>query len=372
MRAWSTTLLMVTACGFPRPADLPDSAMSDTGATDAQLCFGSFVRVCFDSMADLPTQPRHWSEGGNDVQIDTDFDMECDQHNNQGAAYCVVAGAGMTFAQNKAFRVTGEKPLVLLSTSSVELKGVIDVSGPTRGFRPDPRGQCDFGQPPSGFGGGAGGSFWGQGGDGEAGNGVAGKAGPRLGQPPSTLRGGCSGQRGFSARGGKGGGAVAIIAPTLLLDGVINASGEGGLGGGVIASDPAGGGGSGGMIVLDVPKGGLVRGQGGIVFANGGGGGEGGDPSLPGSPGVSPSAPTPAAPGGGTGGIAGPGNPLGGKGGKGSAGTNLNGSNAPGNAQGDFGGGAAGGGGGAGFIHASGIVGDTVISPPSTDLPGVP
>jgi hypothetical protein len=362
------TLLMMAACGFPRPPDLPGPA-SDAGVpADASLCFGSFVRVCFDTDADLPTQPQHWGEDGKDVMVDTDIGTECDQHNSQMAAYCVVTGAGMTFAENRTFRVFGDKPLVLLSTSSVELKGLIDVSGPTRGFRPDPRGQCGIGLPPGGISGGAGGSFAGQGGDGEAGTGPGGKAGPRLEQFPSTLRGGCSGQQGVSARGGKGGGAVAIIAPTLFLDGVINASGEGGLGGSL--ASPAGGGGSGGMIVVDVSTRGIVRGASGLLFANGGGGGEGGDPSLPGSSGVSPSAPTPAAPGGGTGGNAGPGNFYGGKGGSGSAGGTLNGSSAPGNAQINMSGGAAGGGGAAGFIHAPGIIGDSIISPPSTDLPG--
>ena len=366
------TLLMVTACGFPRPADLPSPAGDDASVpVDASLCFGSFVRVCFDSAADLPTQPRHWGEDGKDVAVDSDIGMECDQHNSQMAAYCVVTGAGMTFAESRTFRVFGDKPLVLLSTDRVELRGIIDASGPTRGASPDPRGQCIGGIFAMGLGGGAGGSFGGQGGDGESVNGTAGgQAAPRLEQFPAILRGGCSGQAPSAvavgtpgARGGKGGGAIAIIAPTLLLDGVINASGEGGLGGGI--SGPAAGGGSGGMIVLDVPKGGLAQGPGGLLFANGGGGGEGGDPTLVGSPGVSSSAPTPAAPGGGTGGPAGPGNIFGGKGGKGSAGGELNGSSAPGNARFNMGGAAGGGGGGAGFIHASGIIDDSVISPPS-------
>jgi hypothetical protein len=119
------------------------------------------------------------------------------------------------------------------------------------------------------------------------------------------------------------------------------------------------------MIILDIPIMGISRGPNGILFANGGGGGEGGDGGGA-SQGMSPFRPTPAASGGGTG-LTAPGNVAGGKGGDGSAGAELNGATSPGGVQ--NGGGGGGGGGGAGFIHAPGITGDSVISPPSRELP---
>ena len=340
---------------------------------DAQLCFGSFVRVCFDSAADLPTEARHWGDDGNDAQIDTDVASVCDQHNDQKAGYCVITGAGMTFAQTKTFIARGSKPLVLLSTSAVRVEGTIDVSGELgNAAGANPVGQCTGATPAMGNSGGAGGSFAGRGGNGGQVNAPAGSsiAAPRLNGFPSTLRGGCSGQAGDKTDspatfGGSGGGAVAIIAPSLSLDGAIIAPGSGGSGG-PTAFTGGGGGGSGGMIVLDVPMAGMVRGPNAILVANGGGGGEGGDGSSAGSSGFSSAVPTPAAPGGGTP-EAGGGNFSGGNGGDGSAGAEIDGSASPGGVQ--NGGGGGGGGGGAGFVHAPGITGDSVISPASLDLP---
>lgn len=372
---------MVAACGFPRPADVPDPAADASAPADASLCFGSFVRVCFDSAADLPAQPRHFGDDGNDVTVDTDVASVCDQHNDQKAAYCVITGAGMTFAQTKTFRAVGSKPLVLLSTSAVEVKGILDVSGVLfmkNAAGADPAGQCTGATPAMNVSGGAGGSFFGKGGDGERVNAPAGSstAAPRLSTFPATLRGGCSGETGGSPGGGSGGvggpggGAVAIIASTLSLDGAINASGAGG--GGGLGAFPVGGGGggggggAGGMIVLDVPMSGIARSARGMLFANGGGGGQGSDSDAGGISGASPTAPTPAASGGGTGNAA-PGNLHGGHGGDGSSGAEIDGANAAGGAASNACGG--GGGGAAGFIHAPGITGDSVISPPSLDLP---
>lgn len=376
MRAWSTVLLLLTACGFPRPPDLP-AAGDDASVppADASLCFGSFVRVCFDSAADLPTQPQHFGDDGINVVINTNIALVCDQHNNQKAAYCVVTGAGLTFAQTTTLRAIGTKPLVLLSTALIDVRGVIDVS--FGGAGADPAGQCTGATPAMGNSGGAGGSFGGRGGNGGQVNAPAGSstAAPRLARFPATLRGGCDGEYGApSGSGGPpgfGGGAVAFIAPSIALKGVINASGGYALGGIADAGQVGaggGGGGSGGMIVLDIPMAGIMVGPSGLLFSNGGGGGEGADMTLGGRPGRTPSAPTPAAEGGGDGGPGNIGNPDGGNGGAGSAGAEIDGEASPGGAQGGDGGGG-GGGGGAGFIHAPGIAGDSVISPPSLDLP---
>jgi hypothetical protein len=152
---------MVAACGFPRPADVPDPAADASAPADASLCFGSFVRVCFDSAADLPAQPRHWGDDGVDVTIDTNIASVCDQHNDQQAVYCVITGAGMTFARTTTFRAIGSKPLVLLSMAPIDVGGLIDVSGGGAGT--EPVGQCTGATPAMGNSGGAGGSFGGRG-----------------------------------------------------------------------------------------------------------------------------------------------------------------------------------------------------------------
>jgi hypothetical protein len=264
MRAWRLALLLVAACGFPRPTDLPTGGDASV-PVDASLCFGSFVRVCFDSAADLPTQPQHFGDDGINVTINTDIALVCDQHNDQKSAYCVIAGAGLTFAQTTTFRAIGSKSLVLLSTALIDVRGVIDVS--FGGAGAEPAGQCTGATPAMGNSGGAGGSFGGRGGNGGQVNAPTGSstAAPRLMRFPATLRGGCDGEYGApSGSGGPsgfGGGAVALIAPSIALKGVINASGglalggvgnAGGVGGG------GGGGGSGGMIVLDVPTAGIM------------------------------------------------------------------------------------------------------------------
>src|ERR1044071_3411783 len=177
MRVWSMTLLTVAACGFPRPADLPGPATEHDASVpaDASLCFGAFVRVCFDSAADLPAQPRHWGDDGHGVVINTDVASVCDQHNDRKAAYCVVASAGMTFAQNTSFIAQGSKALVLLSPATVSLKGTIDVSGSIGSpAGADPTGGCTGATAVQGDSGGAGGSFGGRGGNGGSGNSPAG------------------------------------------------------------------------------------------------------------------------------------------------------------------------------------------------------
>lgn len=373
MRVWSTVLVLLAACGFPRPPDLPGPGDdASVPPADASLCFGTFVRVCFDSTANIPTQPQHFGDDGHAVLISTDVASVCDQHNDQKSTYCVVTGAGLTFAQTISFSARGSKALVLLSTAAVDVRGAIDVSaGIGKAAGADPPGGCTGATAVQGDSGGAGGSFAGRGGSGGIVDAPVGSsaAAPALTAFSATLRGGCSGQAGNGAGSpaspsGGGGGAIAIIAPSLTLDATINASGEGGSGG-TTSFTGGGGGGSGGMIVLDIPITGISRGPNGFLVANGGGGGEGGDGGGT-APGMTPFRPTPAASGGGTGPTA-PGNLAGGKGGDGSAGAALNGATSPGGVQ--NGGGGGGGGGGAGFIHAPGITGDSVISPPSRDLP---
>ena len=92
---------------------------------------------------------------------------------------------------------------------------------------------------------------------------------------------------------GPGGGAVYLIANTLVVNGTINASGGGGAGAltGMDGMDGGGGGGggAGGFIGLDAPT--VTVNAAGQIFANGGGGGEGGTPLKGSDNGDDPSAP---------------------------------------------------------------------------------
>lgn len=373
MRSWMALWLVVTACGDPgldKLAADASNAGSEGGAVppDAQTCFGTLGLdvICFSAAPAVPVTTV------SNVPINTDNVAMCDPHviGPNKDRYCVLAGAGFTLPAGQTLRAYGGRPLVLVSTTSFDLMGTIDVSSNHGGGATDsgaganPLTVCNGTTPATGNGGGFGGSFGGQGGDGQMKDGAGGGAAPALGGFPSELRGGCPGGNGSTSStgsagtGGSSGGAVAIIAVVgIHLDGTINASGAGGLGGSANRSG-GGGGGSGGMIVLDAPA--ITPGAGGRVFANGGGGAEGGAGSTGGiasvgSPGGESTGPTVPAPGGGTG------TTDGGDGGDGSAGTVTSGANATGQSRNDGGGGA--GGGGAGFIRAHGLTDPNVVSP---------
>jgi hypothetical protein len=287
----------------------------------------------------------------------------CDQHNDQTTVYCVVVTSDLTLTSNAVLRAHGARPLVLLSTGTINLQAaaIIDVSSMHAG--PDRIGAggnaltCRAGTPPIGPGGGYGGSFQGQGGHGKpVGTATGGLPASGMPAPPPSLRGGCPGGAGNGSApgssdgaGGAGGGAVALVAANDIdLGGTINASGAGGQGGGSppVGGGGGGGGGSGGMIVLDAPM--IVPGHDALLFANGGGGGGGTGGMITGAPGSE--SPEPGRSGG-RGETRGPN----GAGAEGSSGDVLNGGDAIDNVN-DLGiGGGGGGGGGAGFIHAPGF-----------------
>jgi hypothetical protein len=300
-----------------------------------------------------------------------------------GGNYCVLVGT--TISVSAALRAAGPKPLVLLASDSITTTstGIIDV-GSHRGATPeigaggDPA-TCDDGTLPgsasSTSGGGAGGSFTGNGGDGGNGGGngnsgtgnggVGGKAGAVAAASITELRGGCAGQDGNGAgtsKGlkGHGGGAVLFLAgTTITIGGTVQASGEGG-GAGVTLAAGGGGGGAGGMIWFDAP---VVAGD-GLLLANGGGGGGGSSSTAMGSNGADPTTVMAAI--GGDGRLT-----IGGKGGNGSAGAAA-GPGSPGagginDNNSALRGGGGGGGGGAGVIKApAGASLGTQISPAVT------
>lgn len=184
--------------------------------------------------------------------------------------------------------VRGKRPLIMVSWSDVDLRGVIDVTSrsgmPAAGSNPEacrPMAAGTGADNLEGAGGGGGGGFGtsgAAGGSGDDGLAPAGGAGPVV--PIVTLRGGCSGGGGgnaFRGAAGEGGGAIVIAARELVtLNGVVTA---GGGGGGAAQGGRAGGGGggSGGYVALSSAS--VVLGPSAILAANGGGGGGGSDGS---------------------------------------------------------------------------------------------
>ena len=365
MRLWMALAALLPACGFGSDAH-NDAGGDDDAPNDAQQCFGSYLKVCFTSGAAIPTLAKMF--GDIDINTDDTSGAQCNQLNDQASNYCVVAGAGFTLMSGKRLTAHGAKPLVLLSTMTIDVLGDIDVSshhaGPQPkgpGANPAAPGACSFATAPTAAtqaSGGYGGSFGTKGGDGSnasPASGVVGLAGSAAPTFPMALQGGCKGGDGAIAgtfgTAGDGGGAVALIAMQVHVEGKINASGAGGHAG--MIAGGAGGGGSGGMIVVDstTPP---MFGATARLWANGGGGGQGGAVATPGTDGSE--SPTPAVLG--AGGFMGDGA----TGGNGSLGTNAGasgGNNAP------SGGGGGGGGGGAGFIRAPGLTDPVSISPPS-------
>ena len=379
MRSWLAVSAILPALGcspfHPSDAGTIDAAVDASidvpliPPPDAQQCFGSILSICFNAGGDVPTTPTVLT-----ADISTDDPLVCNQHIHQNPGDCVVTGMGITIAAGTTIRAYGSKPLVLLSTTTVDLAGTLDASS-TSAAVAHPTGPGVIPNPACAVGaiaavdnsGGFGGSFGGKGGNGYMLESTLPTAGPAIAFP--SLRAGCPGGNGSTTTadttagaGGNGGGAVAIIGTSIALSGIINASGAFGFGG-PEAKSGGGGGGSGGMIVLDTPSI-TVAGAAYAIYANGGGGGQGGASSSgnsgnggPGENGGESHGPLLPGTGGTTGVVGGPG-------GAGSAGTRRDGVSAtvaPVSANG----GGGGGGGGEGFIHAPGVT--LNISPASTD-----
>lgn len=164
-----------------------------------------------------------------------------------------------TFSVPKSITVylTGSRPVVVVATDSIDLQGSITV-----GFAPQYEVDNDRARPGArtsgtGIGGSfyGGGSFCGVGGIGFDGEGVAGAVygSDRL----VPLEGG---SRGAGTKWGKGGGALQLVAGSkIVVDGLINASGQVG---------DSGGGGSGGAVLIEAPT---IAGKGFIAAIGGNG-----------------------------------------------------------------------------------------------------
>ena len=333
--------------------DGPGAIVDGSFDAPAMPCYGDpqgLVTPCFtaEPVGDL-TLPS---------MINTTNDPLCSTAvTNVPSTICVIAGANISVPDGMTVVAVGSRPLVLLATRTITIgaDAVLDVASHRSSASPDttaqigagsdPAGGCDPGVAPHASVGGAGGTFVAPGGNGGSGESGAGGGTSGAGRIV-TLRGGCSGQDGSSdggsgggrGRGGHGGGAVYLIARTIINGGTINASGEGGGRGNAAGNAPAGGGGSGGLIGLDAPT--ITNFH--VMFANGGGGGEGADGPNSGLPGPEPTGV--GAANGGAGGS------MGGNGGVGGAGGTAGGMSAGGNGANAPADGGGGGGGGTGVI----------------------
>jgi len=293
-------LLLTCGCRQIFGLDTPDPLRGDGGnAIDAASdgADGSFdaPRLCFSRpslhlAACLAGAPMPDLDAPASTSIDTDTSAYCAPLTTSSQDMCVVAASSISIASGASVRVTGSRPLVLFSTIAIQLDGVLDIAShlgiglPTAGAGEDPP-ACGATQGGASQGGGAGGSFGSSGGDG--GRGVDNNSVPGLAQsalPITAFHGGCRGGLGANgnAQVAYGGGAIALFAAVITINGSINASGMGGPGE-AISSRGGNGGASGGMIVISAPI--VTLGTQGQLFANGGAGGGGSSNSTVGQAG---------------------------------------------------------------------------------------
>ena len=257
MRAGLLSLLVVAACHYSEPTtgiggddgSIMIDAPPDISFDGPVECYGNGlgVSVCMTA----PTMPL-MVVGGS---IDSDHSTLCLPANP--TTLCVLGGTDVTIDMHVV--VSGSRPLVIVATGNLTLKGGgnLDVASHHNSRGPGSDGTpCTVGvdPDPNDGGGGRGGSMTIAGGNGGTGlvgsqnNGAGGIAAAAM--IPQTLRGGCPGSDGGGGAHhgvkGHGGGAVYLFAnDSMEIDGTIDASGGGG-GGADTGQDGGGGGGSGG------------------------------------------------------------------------------------------------------------------------------
>lgn len=307
MRGIWTIVLVSSACGFS-PHAAGDAAVGIADAADApratpdalpdtppgEVCFGTLAydRICYLA-ANVPTGTKTYQVI---INVNTDDSPTCSGNTNLASTLpgnpCIIAAAEIQLEVNAELDVYGSRPLILLATGPqgihVGAGTIVDASSNDIGAGPAAPAQCTgatiAGQKSGAFGG----SFLALGGNGGLGDGNTaaskGLPAPVL-SAPVMLEGGCPGGIGGSNNFNQvapGGGAVALVAMTLTIDGIVAAGGAGGV---TPSQDQSGGngGGAGGMIVLDAPA---ISGTGEINAKGGGGGeGKGGNATTSGSPG---------------------------------------------------------------------------------------
>src|ERR1043165_9963216 len=200
MRSWIATLALLAACGFSSSksgdVDAGDSGTADGTPPDASPQFGMLVPVVLST---YPTTPV--TVDSMDLEIDTGpTSQSCD---SAVKPYCAIAGTSFVVAAGRKIRARGLRPLVLVSLTTFDLSGDVDVSSVQDGMAGAgavPSIYCMGVTPapmqPTGNSGGYGGSFGGKGSDGDAVNGNRGVASAFTVSWPSPLRGGCPGGSG--------------------------------------------------------------------------------------------------------------------------------------------------------------------------------
>lgn len=260
------------------------------------ICYGApggLRRIC---LAAAPTLDVSFESSTIDTSVNSPACAPYPgEDNTPETELCLIAARTLRLPAGVTVKLVGTRPVVLLGTTLIEIGGVLDVSSrsPTEIGAGGSHSRCVPDPMPVGASGGWGGTFFGAGGKGGTTPSDMSPVVPSLpGAPlttPEYIRGGCRGQAGgaFPGDGGAGGGAVYLISQTsIVVTGVINASGGPGTGGGLRGG--GGGGGSGGMIGFDSQV--LSAGT-ASLFANGGGGGCGSTSMAAGENGGIASAP---------------------------------------------------------------------------------
>lgn len=342
MRCLLSLSLVLPACGFSGSGTVPAEDLPEP-----PLCLQGFVSFCVD---EPPTRDLSFT---GTTAIDTATSPECAPLTlTSGGDLCVIFARNLTIETGATLRAFGARPLALIATSALTVRGDVEVSSsrltpgePGAGSR-----TCAHMRAPEadtgGAAGGAGGSMAFSGGEGGEGdrdndgaddNALQGLPGATTARPATALVGGCQGQQGATGidpggSGGSGGGAVYLRGASINLasNSAVRAGGAGGNRG--LKESGGGGGGSGGVIMLETPA--LT--PSGILLATGGGGGGGGDINVNGGPGDDATSTQQAAAGGSMTGAGGDG----GNGGTTGVGAPASGAN----------GGGGGGGGGTGYI----------------------
>jgi hypothetical protein len=294
-------LLFVMGCGFSSPHGGDDDGPADApsgGGPDGEdpLCAPWLSRGGhLKDPCDVPPKSS-WQISGAGGTYNTDDGMFSDGTKPNSKLVTmpgpdslqmrVVSVDSFVVAGGASLRVVGQYPLLVLSSSTIDVAGTIDVSSQRASGRGAGANLSGCQPPGDGVGiadagGGGGGGYsvsGGDGGEGNAGNNNGGQNAGSIGRPKFVVRGGCPGGTGGTgagaAAGGDGGGAIQLTAKaTITISGTIHVGGMGGQGAVNAGTGGGGGGGSGGFIGLDAPR--VTAGATSVLAANGGGGGAG-------------------------------------------------------------------------------------------------
>lgn len=381
----------LTPDGDQPPDTTPIDAPPDVVLSDAPCSFSTQFDTCV-FMPTVALEPGTLSTYNTDTHVLSDNgttfetlgpDRQADVIGKSGVINVLLVTT-FELRANRTFRVIGSKPFGIVASEDIIIDGLLDASS-TRVLTVivDGAGSLDAaacgtatptdpGAHDGGAGGGGGGAFQGAGGFGQEGdddgaNHAGALGGIAVQSLPPGPRGGCPGGKGGSngqglSDGGRGGGAIYLVAADMIFVkamGKVAAGGAGGEGGRTLEGGGAGGG-SGGMILVEADR---VKID-GLLAANGGAGGGGAGGVGAGGDGGNAFVSSTMAAGGGV-----PSLP-GGAGEAGSVGNNLNGVD---NDNQTPNGGGGGGGGGAGVISVKSpnqdLAGGAKFSPPRTDLP---